>query len=287
MARPCRSQASQARQNITNRPAPDALYSIPQNFGYNSSAIQRQRTNGQLTLQFRPVKELTTTVDYTYSEQKIQTKRSELSAWFAQTPTSTSSWPSGHVVSPLTYQEVYPTPQDISVVGGDFATKTKNKSLGFNTVWKATPDLKVEFDAHHSTAESGADSPFGSENSLSNASFSRGTTKIDFTTELPVLSMPAANLDGSADPGGRFVVPQQLREVGGQAGPGQGQPQADGSVRPELRRQLHRHQQPFHLLQRAEQHLGRRHQGLGLSGQPVDGQPDVLVLQQAGRRQFA
>lgn len=180
--------------NITNRPAPDALYSIPQNFGYNSSAIQRQRTNGQLTLQFRPVKELTTTLDYTYSEQKIQTKRTELSVWFAQTPTSTSTWPSGHVVSPLTYQEVYPTPQDISVVGGDFATKTKNKSLGFNTVWKATPDLKVEFDAHHSTAESGADSPFGTENSLSNASFSRGTTKIDFTTELPVLSMPAANL---------------------------------------------------------------------------------------------
>jgi hypothetical protein len=61
-------------------------------------------------------------------------------------------------------------------------------------VWKATPDLKVEFDAHHSTAESGADSPFGSENSLSNASFSRGTTKIDFTTELPVLSMPAPTL---------------------------------------------------------------------------------------------
>ena len=181
-------------QNITNRPAQDALYSIPQNFGYNSSAIQRQRTNGQLTFQFRPVKELTTTLDYTFSENKVQTKRSELSVWFAQTPTSTSSWPSGHVVAPLTYSEVYPTPQDISVVGGDFATKTKNKSLGFNTVWKASPDLKVEFDAHHSTAESGADSPFGTENSLSNASFSRGTTKIDLTTEVPVLSMPAANL---------------------------------------------------------------------------------------------
>ncbi|NYE59420.1 TonB-dependent receptor [Duganella sp. 1224] len=181
-------------QNITNRPAPDALYSIPQNMNYNVAAVQRQRTNGQLTFQFRPVKELTTTVDYTYSENKIQTKRNELSVWFAQTPTSTSSWPSGHVVSPLTYQEVYPTPQDISVVGSDFATKTKNQSLGFNAQWKASPGLKLEFDAHHSTAESGADSPFGSENALSNASFSRGTTKVDFTHELPILSMPAADL---------------------------------------------------------------------------------------------
>jgi len=180
--------------NITNRPAQDALYSIPQNMNYNVAAVQRQRTNGQLTFQFRPVKDLTTTVDYTYSENKIQTKRNELSVWFAQTPTSTSSWPSGHVVSPLTYSEVYPTPQDISVVGSDFATKTKNQSIGFNAAWKVRPGLKLEFDAHHSTAESGADSPFGSENALSNASFSRGTTKVDFTHELPILSMPAANL---------------------------------------------------------------------------------------------
>jgi TonB-dependent receptor len=181
-------------QNITNRPGPNDLYSIPQNFGYGVNAIERQRTNGQLVLQFRPVKELTTTLDLTYSENKIQTKRDELSVWFGQTPTSTSTWPSGHVVSPLTYMETYQTPQDISVVGGDYATKTQNKSIGFNALWKASPTLRVEFDAHHSTAESGADSPFGSENNLSNASFSRGNTKIDFTHELPVLSMPAADL---------------------------------------------------------------------------------------------
>ncbi|QJD90946.1 TonB-dependent receptor [Duganella dendranthematis] len=181
-------------QNITNRPGQTDLYSIPQNFGYGVNAIERERTNGQLVLQFRPVKELTTTLDLTYSEQKIHTRRNELSVWFGQTPTSTSTWPSGHVVSPLTYQEVYQTPQDISVVGGDYATKTKNQSIGFNALWKASSELRVEFDAHHSTAESGADSPFGSENNLSNASFSRGTTKIDFTHELPVLSMPAADL---------------------------------------------------------------------------------------------
>jgi len=181
-------------QNITNRPAQDALYSIPQNMNYNVAAVQRQRTNGQLTFQFRPVKELTTTLDYTYSENKIQTKRNELSVWFAQTPTSTSTWPSGHVVSPLTYSEVYPTPQDISVVGSDFATRTKNKSLGFNAAWKPSPGLKLEFDAHHSTAESGADSPFGSENALSNASFSRGPVKLDLTHELPILSMRPADL---------------------------------------------------------------------------------------------
>jgi TonB-dependent receptor len=43
-----------------------------QQLGHPASAHQRPAD-----LQFRPVKELTTTVDYTYSEQKIQTKRSE------------------------------------------------------------------------------------------------------------------------------------------------------------------------------------------------------------------
>ena len=148
-------------ENITNRPGPNDLYLIPQNFGYGVNAISRQRTNGQLVLQFRPVKELTTTLDLTYSEQKIQTKRNELSVWFGQTPTSTSTWPGGKVQTPLTYMETYTSPQDISVVGGDYATKTKNKSIGFNTVWKATNDLRLELDLHHSNAESGADSPWG------------------------------------------------------------------------------------------------------------------------------
>jgi len=181
-------------EKITNRPGPNDLYLIPQNFGYGVNAISRQRTNGQLVLQFRPVKELTTTLDLTYSEQKIQTKRNELSVWFGQTPTSTSTWPGGKVQTPLTYMETYNTPQDISVVGGDYATKTKNKSIGFNTVWKASNDLRLELDVHHSNAESGADSPWGTENNLSNASYSRGDTKVDFTKELPVVSMPAANL---------------------------------------------------------------------------------------------
>lgn len=181
-------------QNITNRPGASDLYSIPQNFGYGVNSIQRERTNGQLALQFRPVKELTTTLDFTYSENKIHTRRDELSVWFGQTPTSTSTWPSGHVVSPLTYMETYSSPQDISVITADYATKTKNESVGFNAVWKLSPKAKFQFDAHHSSAVSGADSPFGSENDLSNASFSRGNTSIDFTHKLPVLSMPAANL---------------------------------------------------------------------------------------------
>jgi hypothetical protein len=80
------------------------VYSVPQNLNYNFNGVQRQRTNGQLTLQYAPVDTLTTTLDYTYSENKIQTKRNDLSAWFNFGP-STSSWTKGPVASPLVYTE--------------------------------------------------------------------------------------------------------------------------------------------------------------------------------------
>jgi TonB-dependent receptor len=180
-------------ENITNRPGPNDIYSIPQNLNYNFNGVKRQRTNGQLTLQFKPIDTLVTTLDYTYSENKIQTKRNDISAWFNFGP-STSSWTKGAVSSPLVYSEIInPANSDIAMGAADFATKTQNKSLGFNAAWKPTRDLRFELDTHHSTAESGADSPFGSSNTLGTASFSRGTTTADFNQDFPVLSIQGAD----------------------------------------------------------------------------------------------
>jgi TonB-dependent receptor len=177
----------------TNHPKPGDVYEVPQNLNYSFTGVKRQRTNGQLTLQFAPVKELVTTLDYTYSENKLQTKRNDVSAWFNFGP-STSSWTNGPVAAPLVYTEQIPAGNsDIAMGAGNFATKTDNKSLGFNAQWRATNDLKLEFDAHHSTAESQADSPYGSFNTLGTASFSRGDTSADFSHDFPVLSIVGAD----------------------------------------------------------------------------------------------
>jgi TonB-dependent receptor len=177
----------------TNHPKPSDVYEVPQNLNYSFTGVKRQRTNGQLTLQFAPVKELVTTLDYTYSENKLQTKRNDVSAWF-NFGDSRSSWTNGPVAAPLVYTELIPAGNsDIAMGAGNFATRTDNKSLGFNTQWRATKDLKLEFDAHHSTAESMADSPFGSFNTLGTASFSRGDTTADFSHDFPVLSIAGAD----------------------------------------------------------------------------------------------
>ncbi|HEX9173994.1 MAG TPA: TonB-dependent receptor [Telluria sp.] len=180
-------------ENITNRPDPSDKYSVPQNLNYSMNGVQRQRTNGQLTLQFAPVKALVTTLDFTYSENKIQTRRNDLSAWFNFGP-SKSSWTDGPVSSPLMYTEIInPAVSDIAMGGAQFATKTQNKSIGFNTAWRVNDSLKLELDAHTSSAESVPDSPFGSNNTLGTASFSRGTTSADFSQDFPVLSIAGAD----------------------------------------------------------------------------------------------
>lgn len=176
-----------------NRPEGSDVYQVPQNLNYSFTGVKRQRTNSQLVFQFAPTKELTTTLDYTYSENKLHTKRNDVSAWFNFGP-STSTWTNGPVAAPLVYTEQLPAGTgDIAMGAGDFATKTENKSLGFNAQWRATADLKLEFDAHHSTAESMADSPFGSFNTLGTASFSRGDTSVDFSQDFPVLSIQGAD----------------------------------------------------------------------------------------------
>src|SRR4029079_14647207 len=175
--------------NINNRPDPTDTYSVPQNLGYSVNGIERTRTNGQLTLQFRPVEALTATLDYTYSENKIETQRNELSVWFNFGP-SVTSWTDGPVAAPLSYSEtINPATSDLSMGGAKFATKSQNKSLGFNLAWDVTDRFSLGLDYHNLSAENGADSPYGSNAVLGVAGFYRGTTTADFSHDFPVMSV--------------------------------------------------------------------------------------------------
>ena len=191
--------------DITNKPKATDLYSVPQNLIYSVNSVQRQRTNGQLALQYAPADNVKTTLDFTYSENKIQNKRNELSAWFNFGPSS-SSWTDGPIASPKFYSETIGvstsplakgTLQDIAMAGADYATKNQNRSTGFNLEWKASNRLKLDFDLHKSTATSGADSPYGSNAVIGTASFNRATTAVDFTNDFPVLSIYNSPSDAS------------------------------------------------------------------------------------------
>ena len=174
---------------ITNRPGADDIYSRPQNLGYSVNGVQRQRTNGQLTLQYAPTERITTTLDYTYSENKIQQQRNELSVWFNYGP-GTSSWTDGPVSAPIIYSENIPAGNaDIAMGGMELANRNENKSLGFNVEWEVNDALDLAFDYHDSSAETSPDSPFGSAGVLGAAAFIRGTTTADFSGDFPIVNI--------------------------------------------------------------------------------------------------
>ena len=176
-------------QNITNRPDATATYSVPQNLGYSVNGLERKRTNGQLTFQYAPVDSVVATLDYTYSENKVATHRNDLSVWFNFGP-SVSTWTDGPVAAPKIYSEtIVPANSDVAMGAAEFATKNQNKSAGFNLAWKPFDNFGLEFDFHDSSAESAADSPFGSNAVLGTAGFYRGTTTADFTHDFPVMSI--------------------------------------------------------------------------------------------------
>ncbi len=186
---------------VTNRPGPDEVYSVPQNGNYSLTNINRERINGQVALQYRPVDTFTATLDYFYSQNKVATERSDLSVWFNHGNT-TSAWTDGPIASPIFYNEDFgPGGSDLSMGGAQFATKAENNSIGLNLDWQATKRLKLGLDLHRSDAVNGQDSPYGTSSVVSSADFALRSQGLDFTTDLPTLTIgfqsPFTDIDAS------------------------------------------------------------------------------------------
>ncbi|MCF5944660.1 TonB-dependent receptor, partial [Xanthomonas perforans] len=91
------------------------------------------------------------------------------------------------------------------------ATRNQNKSLGFNVDWAVNDQFKLNFDIHRSTAEAGADSPYGSSNSLGVSGFYRGTSVVDFSKDFPVLQQQLGFGLNGLDPSRTLVTGSAFR----------------------------------------------------------------------------
>lgn len=180
-----------------NRPTdPNGNMSIPQSTAYNLSEYESERVNGQLTLQWAPSAEFTATLDYTHSEFDLDRKYNDLSAWFnLGNNTQSSVWDDGLIASPLMYSEVSPNSDFAMGVGHDGST-SENNSFGINLDWQFSDTLRLAFDYHDSSAEKGANNPFGTSSLITMASFNRVVTTGYYDQDLPILEL---GLNSGAD----------------------------------------------------------------------------------------
>lgn len=169
----------------------DGIYAIPANIQYNLDDFRRERINGQLTLQWRPVDDITATVDYTYAQNQMNTQHQDLSAWFDPgCRTRESEWiQEGNIWSPTEYRLVGCSQDNLQGVGLN-GVVDENKSAGLNLEWLVNDNLTLNFDYHSSSGEAQPNSKHGSSGSMAVASMNRITTSGYFTKNgMPVLDV--------------------------------------------------------------------------------------------------
>lgn len=140
---------------ITNAPQEGQLYALPTDLRYVLEEGHRERTNSQLTVQFRPVETLTATLDYTFSKNDVSAERAQQSTWYNINRISAATFDTGNAVAtPLIYREAYPDGgKDVSFALQQFQSVSQNNSLGLNLAWDVNDRLTMEFDFHDSIAK--------------------------------------------------------------------------------------------------------------------------------------
>ncbi len=207
---------------IENMPAMGTLYALPTDLRYVLEDNHRERTNTQLTMQYRPVDNLTATVDYTYSENDLSASRAQQSTWYGIGNITAMTFDTGSAVAtPLIYQETYDPDggKDISFAQQMFGSVSRNNSVGLNLAWNVTDAFLLQFDYHNSTAKNNT---FQHELGL-NANIVT-TEYSSWTTDLPVMGVTINDavrgnnnkvLDGGDVSGamGTFAEDSQLAEI--------------------------------------------------------------------------
>ena len=182
-------------EQITNRPGANTLYSTPVDLRYALTALERERVNGQLVLQYAPSKDLKFTLDYTMADNTVNKKNVQVGTWF-NFQGGPSAWTDGPVAGPISYSAQWPNKDhDLAQDGGQYGEKAKNRSTGFNAAWKVSDKLNLELDAHSSSAKTSPNSPYGTYSVIGTGMFTQGDAFGHYTQDLPILSLPNTVFD--------------------------------------------------------------------------------------------
>jgi len=138
-----------------NAPAAGDLYNRPNDVRYTFSDRQRDRTNAQLTFQYRPIENLTATLDHTFAQNNQSEHRGEVTTWVQNGGNLTSvEFDNSTIKTPKFITEVYSSARDIGFSQQYRSQEDTLESTGLNIDWAANDQLTLSLDAHHSTMES-------------------------------------------------------------------------------------------------------------------------------------
>lgn len=153
---------------INNPPSdPDQLVSVPNDSRYHFSESERDRINGALTLQFRPLESLTLTGDALYARNKISEQRMDQTNWFNRPFDEVTFDDNPIVATPVFIDEgsLYGV-KDIGFEQQYRATKSELQSYGLNAEWEIADTLTLTLDGNHSKSKTVPNAPNGTSSTL-------------------------------------------------------------------------------------------------------------------------
>ena len=127
---------------IVNAPANGQLYGIPNDIRYSFSDSERERVNGQFTLQFAPVEGLTLTADYTYALVNLTEDRGEQTIWLQRNGFDRLEFDTNEAVAtPVLLHEFTGASKDFGYEQQHREQENELKSVGFNADWEISERL--------------------------------------------------------------------------------------------------------------------------------------------------
>ena len=154
-----------AATQIENRPTTPFVL-VPNDSRYQFSENERERINGQATLQFRPSDRITITADALFAQNRLEEQRSEQTNWFNR-PFAQVRFDENPVIATTVFlQENINGVKDTGFEQQFRATKTQLQSYGLNGKWELTDTLTLNLDGYHAVSNSTPDAPNGTSATL-------------------------------------------------------------------------------------------------------------------------
>ena len=152
---------------VRNAPSdPDTLIAIPNDARYHYSEFQRERINGQLTLQFAPSDRMSFTADATYYRNQAEEQRADQTTWFNRPFDAIEFDGNTQVATAIFIDDVITSPKDGGFEQQYRATKDELYSLGLNMEYGVSDNLTLILDGHHSEAKARPNNPLGHTSTL-------------------------------------------------------------------------------------------------------------------------
>ncbi|HVY85132.1 MAG TPA: TonB-dependent receptor [Caulobacterales bacterium] len=173
---------------VHNAPSnPNQLVAFANDSRYHLMQDEEERTNGQVTLQFRPMETLTLTADFLYADDKQDEQRTDQANWFNQ-HFDVVTFDGNPTIDAVQY--MHETENGVKDAGFEQqyrGTENRLTSIGFNAAWDVSDNFRVTFDAHSSEGKSLPNNPMGVSSTMVSIAYQAvAAESVDWSSGFPV-----------------------------------------------------------------------------------------------------